>query len=105
MVSLRQEEILDVLRIRGLCTIGELSEEFGVSDETIRRNVRKLAADGVVEQVRGGVALPKLVHALRFERIDTLITEAAPDDPFRARLGRAGACLLIGDPIAAATIQ
>lgn len=44
---------------------------MGVSEETIRRNVRKLAAAGMVRKVHGGVYLPDTVQELTFhQRMD-----------------------------------
>ncbi|WP_374569799.1 DeoR/GlpR family DNA-binding transcription regulator [Phenylobacterium sp.] len=54
----RLAEILDLLQSRGACAIGELALKFGVSEETIRRDVRRLEASGRAYKVHGGVRLP-----------------------------------------------
>ncbi|MGO1118081.1 DeoR/GlpR family DNA-binding transcription regulator [Rhodovibrionaceae bacterium A322] len=54
----RQMEILDELRLTGSCRIQDLAKRLQVSEETIRRNVRQLAAAGSVRKVHGGVYLP-----------------------------------------------
>ena len=56
--SVRQSEILKLVRQRGSCTIVELAQRLEVSDETIRRNVKPLASEGLVLKVHGGVILP-----------------------------------------------
>jgi DeoR family transcriptional regulator, glycerol-3-phosphate regulon repressor len=54
-----QSEILSLLRLRGSCSINELSELFNVSGETIRRNVKPLVAGGLALKVHGGIVLPE----------------------------------------------
>jgi DeoR family glycerol-3-phosphate regulon repressor len=55
----REREIVDALRIGGGSSrIHVLAARLGVSEETIRRNVKKLANDGLVQKVHGGVHLP-----------------------------------------------
>ena len=55
----RQMEILDELRLTGSIRIQDLARRLDVSEETIRRNVRQMAATGVVRKVHGGVYLPE----------------------------------------------
>lgn len=54
----RQTEILNAVRLRGTCAVGEIAAELGVSEETIRRDVRPLAAEGLVLKVHGAVVAP-----------------------------------------------
>jgi DeoR family glycerol-3-phosphate regulon repressor len=56
--SVRQSEILRLVRQRGSCTIGDLAQRLNVSDETIRRHVKPLATQGLVLRVHGGIVLP-----------------------------------------------
>ena len=53
----RQNEILASVRSRGACSIVELASELNVSDETIRRNIKPLVRQGLVEKVHGGIVL------------------------------------------------
>lgn len=53
----RKKSILDTLKSDGLVVAKELSESFGVSEDTIRRDLRELAAEGKLQRVHGG-ALP-----------------------------------------------
>lgn len=58
----RQAEILDALRrAGGTARIQNLASQLDVSDETIRRNIRRLAAEGVVEKLHGGARLVERV--------------------------------------------
>lgn len=57
LTSQRKKLILDVLARDGQVLGGPLAETFGVSEDTIRRDLRELAADGLLQRVHGG-ALP-----------------------------------------------
>jgi DeoR/GlpR family transcriptional regulator of sugar metabolism len=58
----RQQWILDRLRSHGRVVAAELSAEFDVSEDSIRRDLRELAAQGLCKRVYGG-ALPAPVIA------------------------------------------
>ncbi|WP_169569694.1 DeoR/GlpR family DNA-binding transcription regulator [Sneathiella limimaris] len=60
--SKRQLEIMKFLQARKSCSVIELAEALDVSDETIRRDIRHLAATGTVEKIHGGVMLPHNSH-------------------------------------------
>jgi DeoR family transcriptional regulator, glycerol-3-phosphate regulon repressor len=53
----RREEILRMVRASGDCSITELADHLKVSDETIRRTIRPLIEEGLVEKVHGGIVL------------------------------------------------
>lgn len=53
--SERQDQILDILRDNTRMTLAEISENFGVSEITIRRDVRLLEDLGAVRRAHGGV--------------------------------------------------
>jgi DeoR/GlpR family transcriptional regulator of sugar metabolism len=53
----RQKEILEEVRGRHAVKAEELSARFGVSVETVRRDLRQLADKGLLERVYGGAAL------------------------------------------------
>lgn len=55
--SQREMEILRLLGVSGSGRIQDLSRELNVTEETIRRNVRRLEAQGLVRKVHGGVFL------------------------------------------------
>ncbi len=55
IVSIRNEEILDFIRERELCSISELSKKYEISKVTVHRVLNDLEADGFVQKVRGGV--------------------------------------------------
>lgn len=89
-VSVRQSEILKLVRQQGSCTIGDLAERLAVSDETIRRNVKPLVSAGLVLKVHGGIILPDrfreppiqrrmLDHKEAKERIAALVARQIQD--------------------------
>ena len=50
----RHRRIVDRLDADGRVEVGELSGRFGVAQETIRRDLRLLEAQGLLERVHGG---------------------------------------------------
>lgn len=57
LTSQRKKAILDTLQRDGQVVAVELSDSFGVSEDTIRRDLRELASEGLLQRVHGG-ALP-----------------------------------------------
>ena len=57
LLQQRQRLIQDRLRVSGRVLAADLADEFNVSEDTIRRDLRELAAAGLCERVYGG-ALP-----------------------------------------------
>ncbi|MDS1268912.1 DeoR/GlpR family DNA-binding transcription regulator [Lipingzhangella sp. LS1_29] len=54
----RRGRILDLVRAHGSMTLRDIAVQVGTSEVTVRRDVRALEADGLVDRGRGGVALP-----------------------------------------------
>jgi DeoR/GlpR family transcriptional regulator of sugar metabolism len=52
----RRERILDLVREKNYYAVIDLGREFGVSEMTVRRDVAKLAEQGLVRVVHGGVS-------------------------------------------------
>jgi DeoR/GlpR family transcriptional regulator of sugar metabolism len=61
----RKQAILAALKRDGQVIAKALSELFGVSEDTIRRDLRELAAEGLLQRVHGG-ALPSSPAAADF---------------------------------------
>ncbi|MBA5776889.1 DeoR/GlpR transcriptional regulator [Stappia sp. F7233] len=55
--SRRHDYILNLLQERQFCAIAQLATELDVSDETIRRDIKKLDKAGKARRVHGGVTL------------------------------------------------
>lgn len=54
----RHTELLEVVRAHGPQTIEALAERFGVTLQTVRRDVQRLAEAGLLSRFHGGVRLP-----------------------------------------------
>lgn len=57
LTSQRKRKILDTLILDGHVIAKKLSELYAVSEDTIRRDLREMAAEGLLQRVHGG-ALP-----------------------------------------------
>src|SRR5271167_3536175 len=53
----RKQQILAILGQTGQVVAKDMSQAMGVSEDTIRRDLRELAGDGLLQRVHGG-ALP-----------------------------------------------
>ena len=53
----REREIMDLVRDERLTRVMDLAERLGVSDETVRRNLKPLVAEGLLARMHGGVRL------------------------------------------------
>jgi DeoR family transcriptional regulator, glycerol-3-phosphate regulon repressor len=69
---LREERCSEILRVLekngGTAGIAPLAERLGVSEETVRRDVRRLAAAGRVRKLHGGVTLADGLEEAAFEQ-------------------------------------
>ncbi|MEY8877333.1 MAG: DeoR/GlpR family DNA-binding transcription regulator [Leptothrix sp. (in: b-proteobacteria)] len=54
----RQSDLLDEVRARGTISVEVLAERFGVTLQTVRRDVKLLAEAGLLARFHGGVRLP-----------------------------------------------
>jgi len=59
----RKQAILDALRRDGQVVAKALSESFGVSEDTVRRDLRELASEGLLQRVHGGALLASPAEA------------------------------------------
>ena len=50
----RRNEILQLLMVEGKVVVSELAEKYSVTEETIRRDLEKLEADGYAKKTYGG---------------------------------------------------
>jgi len=87
LTSQRKQLILSRLTRDGQFVAKTFSEELGISEDTVRRDLRELAAEGLLQRVHGG-ALPASA-AVGDMRVRA---QLAPDD--KRLLGRAGAALV-----------
>ncbi len=65
----REREILEQIRLAGGgCRIQFLAERLGVTEETIRRNIKSLESGGHVRKVHGGVHLAGVQNEQTFQQ-------------------------------------
>ncbi|MGY3438040.1 MULTISPECIES: DeoR/GlpR family DNA-binding transcription regulator [unclassified Marinovum] len=65
--TFRHPEILEIARREGKVTVDGLAEHFGVTLQTIRRDLSDLADAGRLERVHGGAVLPSGTTNIRYE--------------------------------------
>ena len=72
----RQDRILAELRLSAAIRIPELAESFGVSTETIRRDLEEMAEDGLIMRTYGGAVVSQLgVEPGWMERDNLMVAE------------------------------
>ena len=54
----RQLKLLDVVRACGSVTVDQLAEQLGVTLQTVRRDVQRMADEGLLARFHGGARLP-----------------------------------------------
>ncbi len=67
----RHDAILSEVSNTGSCTVAALARRLDVSGETIRRDIKRLASQGLLRKVHGGATLPAPLHEASFaQRMD-----------------------------------
>ncbi|UJW79961.1 DeoR/GlpR family DNA-binding transcription regulator [Hydrogenophaga sp. SL48] len=80
----RHTLLLDVVRAHGPQTIESLAERFGVTLQTVRRDVQRLADAGLLSRFHGGVRLPgSTTENIAYRQRQAMESEA------KARIARA----------------
>lgn len=74
--SFRQPDILEIARAEGKVTVEGLADRFGVTVQTIRRDLTELADAGRLQRVHGGAILPSGTTNIGYEDRRTLNQEA-----------------------------
>jgi len=74
--TFRQPEILEIVRRDGKVTVEGLAAHFGVTLQTIRRDLTELADAGRLERVHGGAVLPSGTINIGYEERRSLNPEA-----------------------------
>lgn len=87
LTSQRKQYILDVLKRDGQVVAKHLSQELGLSEDTIRRDLRELAQAGALQRVHGG-ALPASPAIADFAGRENILTDS------KAAIGRAAAQMI-----------
>ena len=87
LTTQRKQLLLDRLRQDGQIVAKAFSEELGISEDTVRRDLRELAAEGRLQRVHGG-ALPASAAVGDLRVRERLATDE------KLLLGQAGAALV-----------
>lgn len=87
-LSFRQSEILDIARADGRVVVEDLARRFGVTLQTIRRDLSDLAGAGRLDRVHGGAVLRAGVANIGYEERRLMNAEA------KAAIGRACAAAI-----------
>jgi DeoR family glycerol-3-phosphate regulon repressor len=75
-LSFRQTEILDIARSEGRVVVEQLADRFGVTLQTIRRDLSDLSDAGLLDRVYGGAVIRKGVANIGYEERRRLNDEA-----------------------------
>jgi len=86
--SPRQSEIVSLTRREGRVEVEELARVYGVTPQTIRRDLNDLCDRGLLQRVHGGAVLPSLVVNYARGARQLLAAEA------KERIGARGAALI-----------
>src|ERR1700675_31218 len=87
LTSQRKRLILDKLRAEGQVIAKSISRQLGLSEDTIRRDLRELAQEGLLQRVHGG-ALPASPAVVDFAGRERLTSEG------KVAIGRAAAKMI-----------
>ena len=72
----RQMELLALVRSRGFVSVELLATHFGVTMQTIRRDISQLEDEELVRRYHGGVGLPSSVQNIAYPQRQVLNSEA-----------------------------
>ncbi len=75
LTSQRKQHILKILKEKGQVIAKSLAQELELSEDTIRRDLRELAKEGLLQRVHGG-ALPASVAVADFATRQTIASAA-----------------------------
>ena len=83
----RKQQILSILKKQGQVVAKDVSREMGVSEDTIRRDLREMAQEGLLQRVHGG-ALPASPALTDFAGRELITPEG------KVAIGRAAAMMI-----------
>ena len=109
----RQRTILDLINRGEIVSVGQFAERFGVSQETIRRDIRSLEEEGRLRRVHGGAAPMRtfdltarrpVAERLAVDREAKLLAAKAAialfEDDMNVFIGASSTMLLLGEELA-----
>ncbi|WEK03824.1 MAG: DeoR/GlpR family DNA-binding transcription regulator [Candidatus Devosia phytovorans] len=87
----RHQAILELARLHNRVTVEQLSSHFGVSLQTIRKDLNTLCDQRLLSRLHGGATLPSGVENLEYEARRRIAAEA------KDAIGKAAAALIPND--------
>ncbi|MCU0832397.1 MAG: DeoR/GlpR family DNA-binding transcription regulator [Rhizobiaceae bacterium] len=84
----RRTEILSLARGEGVVRVDELAKRFGISPQSIRKDINDLCAERLLARVHGGAVLASGSEALEYDQRRALAADA------KSAIGRAAAALI-----------
>jgi DeoR family transcriptional regulator, fructose operon transcriptional repressor len=66
--SQRRSRILSILKTEANARTSEIARELGVSRETVRRDLKSLESEGLLDRVHGGAVIPEHVSEASFDK-------------------------------------
>ena len=85
----RQRELARLLERNGRLSVGQICEQFGVSEATARRDLEALSEQGLIQRVHGGAVF---VHQAAPE--EPILRRSHEQEKEKERIGRAAAALV-----------
>ena len=85
----RRQQLVELVEKRNTATVADLSQHFGVSAATIRRDLAELSQRGMIERAHGGAA--RRVRSATEMPEPPLMNRAALQGDEKRRIGRAAA--------------
>lgn len=76
LITDRQARIVEIVSQQGFATIETLARDFGVSTQSVRRDIIKLDADGVLQRFHGGVGVRETSVRMDYAQKRTVATDA-----------------------------
>ena len=71
-IKKRYEEIIRMVREQGFVTIDALAQQFGMTPQTIRRDINVLSQEGRLQRYHGGAGLPSSTENVEYSRRQAL---------------------------------
>src|ERR1700748_2469823 len=88
----RQIKLLETVRARSSVTVEQLADMLGVTLQTVRREVQRIADEGLLARFHGGVRVPSsTIENLAYQQRETLNADG------KARIARAVAAQVPND--------
>ncbi|MEO3388133.1 DeoR/GlpR family DNA-binding transcription regulator [Mesorhizobium sp. CAU 1741] len=85
-ITERQARIVEIVSQQGFATIETLARDFGVSTQSVRRDIIRLDADGLLQRFHGGVGVRETSARMDYAEKRTVATDAKHRIAARAAL-------------------